>query len=197
MRLFRFVSGLPSVAKIALAAALVFVGYLLVVEPVVERIAVLNTRAEDAAKAGEALDSRSRNNQQTLSRVTTGERRFGIVEPPADYEARLDEFNTRVNGILRDAGVRDITIANRTARAPKGDLDRFAASGHQIERAIKDIRFTATPEEFTRVLSAIEQLPVVSGVTRVNVQRESDGSRRVRVDLSAETWVLVSSGRSA
>jgi hypothetical protein len=197
MSLFRLIAGLPTVVKFALGGLLVFVAYIGIVEPTIDQMAGLDLRAQEAARTSKALSSRSEQKQQTLSRVTTGERRFGVVHPPSEYEQRVDAFNTRVNDILKDADVRDIMISNRTARAPKGELDHFAGSGQRVERAIKEIRFTATPEQFTSVLSALEQSPEISSVTRVGVQRESSGERRLRVDVAAEAWVLVSDGRPA
>jgi hypothetical protein len=187
------IAGLPRVAKIALGAGVFAALYFAVVEPAVDAI---NRDAGRSASSEAALVEYARSGGKLKAAgdtVSRGVREFGEVALPGDAQSRPSEFNSAVDAVLSTHGVEGVTSTSRTAPMGNGPLTRYLGTGQRVDRVMKELSFSATPEAFHAVLADLERTPLVASISRVQVRQGDDrekADRLLKVSLSLETWTM-------
>jgi hypothetical protein len=169
-------------------------GYFLV-EPALDARARLAARADGLAERLALIRRGASEAERHAQRISLGRRQFGEVAMPGDPGERPIEFNRRSAETLREAGVGAHESRTRPGPVARGALQ--AAMGEmQIESMVTELEFTATPEQVSRVLAALELCPEVAAITRVDLDRApgDDGSRELSVTLALETWIAARGG---
>lgn len=119
---------------------------------------------------------------------------FGVVELPREKAEGATAMTDAVHEILSSHAVKDDEYTRtKTTRMRSGSLPGIGRVGQSIEQVIGNIRFEATQEEVMKVISDLESSPWIDAVSDVRLSKQ-DG-RMIRVDLSVEAWVILSSGR--
>lgn len=191
---------LPRAAKWVVWSVLFCLAYFLVAEPALERTAALTAAADatESALARERAIAAAWSDTNTPAAAARAA--FGAPLPPGPSEPRTRALYTRVNRILETHRLAaDIT----ERRAPLRDAaaDTLAGPGNRIDRFILDLTFESSPETAAAVLADLESAEEVAAVGRVQMRRVESGraadrgsdraaSRRVRVTLSPEAWIL-------
>ena len=194
MTLFSRISELPPVLKFALGAGLFLLGYLFVIEPVLNVQSDLSMRAERArtSLAGYVADASELSRLDT--QVRRDEERYGPVAMPASFEQRSAELDKDIRRILDENAIERESIVARLSQMPRNALGDVLSPGQSVEQVKKTIRFDATPEQLANVIAALEESPFVVGIAHIDIRRERDGRRRVLVDLTVDSWVLARQG---
>ena len=184
--------GLPRAAKWAVAACLGLVGYFAVVEPVVVQFGKLSTQAKDRSTELASFSRESQAIGRSRSTVELGQKYFGEVAAPGDSASRVETFNRKITEVLDRHGVRDSKTTTRKSSMSKGPLLNSLGNGAAVTREFSDLQFEATPEQVTAIVSDLEKVAEVAGVSRVQLRRVDDesGSRLLRANISVETWVV-------
>jgi len=190
-------SGLPRSVR-WLSAFLLFLGlYFLVVEPGVDRFRKFTTLGDvheaTLTKYAAAKDEVRRASET----VKLGVAHFGAVEFPGDYNQRSRELNTAIDDILQRNGVQGHTGTTRTVAMGQGVLSKKVQEDSKVERLTRTIDFTAYPGAVAGVLADLEQTPVVSTISAVQLRQAEtrDGpGRQMNVTITIETWVLAKKG---
>ncbi len=194
MTLFSRISELPPVMKFTLGAGVFLLGYLFVVEPVLNVQSDLSMRAERArtSLAGYVADASEQSRLDT--QVSRDEERYGPVAMPASFEQRSAELDKDIRRILDENAIERESIVARLSQMPRNALGDVLSPGQSVEQVKKTIRFDATPEQLANVIAALEESPFVVGIAHIDIRRERDGQRRVLVDLTVDSWVLARQG---
>ena len=194
MTLFSRISELAPVMKFALGAGAFLLGYLFVIEPVLNVQSDLSMRAERArtSLAGYVADASELSRLDT--QVSRDEERYGPVAMPASFEQRSAELDKDIRRILDANAIERESIVARLSQMPRNALGDVLSPGQSVEQVKKTIRFDATPEQLANVIAALEESPFVVGIAHIDIRRERDGRRRVLVDLTVDSWVLARQG---
>lgn len=182
---------LPRAARWAVFAGAILVAYFAVVEPVIDRINTTASRADDRESALVALAKDPIGAQS--SEVALGVRKFGAVELPGDPEVRSVAFNRRVVEVLSKHRIRNDTSTTRTMPLGAGPLKSAYTEEERIDRLVREVQFSATPEELAAVIADLESSPEVAAVSRVQLRRgdnQDTAARQLKVTLAVETWVV-------
>ncbi|HYF14557.1 MAG TPA: hypothetical protein VD971_05725 [Phycisphaerales bacterium] len=184
---------LSFVMKAVVAGAATLVVYFLVVEPVVTNVSTWNMRAEgDEAKLRDYAKEETRL-KAAQNDVNLGTLRFGELAPPGDAQTRPLEFGEALDAILRRHSITDVTASTRTKPMPAGPLAKHYEATHRVEAHVRELTFTATPENFAAALADVERSPLVANISRLQIRQgdpEQLTERLLRVNMSVETWVL-------
>ena len=185
---------LPPVMKFALGAGVFLLGFLFVVEPVLEVQSDLSMRAERAraSLAGYVADANEQSRLDT--QVIRAEERYGLVAMPAPFEQRSADLDRDIRRILDENEIERESIVARLSQMPRNALGEVLSPGQSVEQVKKTIRFDATPEQLANVGAALEESPFVVGISHIDFRRDRDGQRRVLVDLTVDGWVLARQG---
>lgn len=188
--LIRVFRDLPRAARWALLGAVALVAYFGLIEPALDSLNDLNSRADAQRLALMELNTKSAADEQ----IGLGVRRFGRVLLPGDPQVRPVEFNRKVLAVLEKHGVRNHTNTTRTVPLGSGQLQSELGSGAQVQRLIREIQFEAAPEAVAGVIADLESTPEVASVSRVQLRRvEAEGvSRLLRATIAAEAWISLS-----
>lgn len=200
-------AGMPRAAKWALVACGLIVVYFGVVEPALDFTRSMNERA-DRIENNLRRDKQLKDPQSPDRRlIDTGKELFGTPMLPTDTRAAAETLYRVVDRVLKDNGVEDASIAERSGRLTSDQLVGAIGSAATVDRFILEVSFDAQPEVALDVLSALEQSPEVSAVGRVRIDKAgvrsfstpSGGSRAseaemVRVTLSPELWMVKGPG---
>ncbi|MFZ2874303.1 MAG: hypothetical protein WAZ94_07455 [Phycisphaerales bacterium] len=182
-----------------LGVFLVFLGlYFFIVEPGVDlflRYAALgDVHRATLAKYAEAKDEVRRADDV----VKLGMAHFGAVEFPGDYNQRTRELNTAIDGILATNGVEGYTGTTRTVAMGQGLVTKRLPEDSRVERLTRTIDFTAHPGAVAGVLADLEQTPVVSTISSVQLRqvegRDGESGRLLNAVITIETWVTAKKG---
>jgi uncharacterized membrane protein YgcG len=208
---------LPRAARWALWAVLIFVAYFLLAEPAFVRTDEFNGRADaiDSSLARERAIAAAWSDSNTPAAAARAA--FGAPLPPGPSEARSRALYTRVNRILESHRVA-ADITERRAPLRETGVELLAGPGNRVDRFILDLTFESTPETAAAVVADLESAEEVAAVSRVQMRRAETarggagegagagggrggggggGTRRVRVTLSPEAWILVPAGGRA
>lgn len=172
-------------------AGAVVLAYFVVVERVIDRINAASARADDreialAVLAKDPIGAQS-------SEVALGVRKFGAVELPGDPEVRSVAFNRRVVEVLSKHKIRNDASTTRTMPLGNGPLKSAYTEEERIDRIVREVQFSATPEELAAVIADLESSPEVASVSRVQLRRgdnQDTAARQLKVTLAVETWVV-------
>ena len=194
MTLMSRISELPPVVKFALGAGVFLLGFVLVVEPVLDIQSDLSMRAERArtSLAEYVVDANEQSRLDT--QISRDRERYGPVAMPASFEQRSAELDKDIRRILDENAIQRESIVARLSQMPRNALGDVLSPGQSVEQVKKTIRFDATPEQLANVIAALEQSPFVVGIAHIDIRRERDGRRRVLVDLTVDSWVLARQG---
>jgi hypothetical protein len=191
---------LPRAAQWGTLAAIVFGGYFLIIEPVLDI-----TNRHDAA--ADAIETNLRRTGELASEdsddgrvLVSALRNFGSPHLPNAPETRPESIQRVVDEILEDHGVETRTKNERNSPLT-GDRARAVAADGRIERYIVVVSFEADQATVAKIIADLEQSPVVSAVSSVKIDRTAVGSRyaedaaaatgKVRATINAESWVLI------
>jgi ribosome-associated toxin RatA of RatAB toxin-antitoxin module len=78
-------------------------------------------------------------------------------------------------------------------------LSGIVGTDKRVERIVKELQITATPEQVIKLIADLEQLPTVATVSRVQIRKPSENEqegRKVKADISVETWVVARKGKA-
>jgi hypothetical protein len=189
---------LPRAARWVLWAAVVFVAYFVIAEPVLDKTYQLNERANNIESALARERSIAAAWSDTNTPAAAARAAFGAPLPPGPSEARTRALYTRINRILESHRLA-ADIAERRAPLRDANADTLAGPGNRVDRFILDLTFEATPETAAAVIADLESAEEVAAVGRVQMRRVEAGrgersSGRIRVTLSPEAWILVPAG---
>lgn len=184
---------LPVVVKFAVGAALFAGLYFAVIERAIDAI---NRDAGKSASAESALTeyAKSGGKLRTASETTSrGTRQFGDVSLPGDPQSRPSEFNSAVDAVLSKHSVQNVTSTSRTSPMSNGPLTKYLGTGQRVDRVMKELSFSATPEAFDAVLADLERTPQVAAISRVQVRQGDErekADRLLKISISLETWTI-------
>lgn len=184
----------------AAIGAAVIAGYFLVLEPALDARGRLSARADGLAERLAQVRRGAGEAERHAQRVSLGRRQYGEVAMPGDPGQRPIEFNRRIAQTLREAGVATHESRSRPGSVARGPLQATMDEGTQIESLVTELEFSATPEQVSRVLAALELCPEVAAITRVDLDRApgaggAEGqSRELSVTLALETWIAARGG---
>ncbi len=198
--LFGRIKTAPLIAKVAIAAVVVLVSYLYAVEPALDGIMRYGGKsASDEAALNEYARSGGKLRSSSEG-VALGVRQFGEIALPGDPQSRPSEFNSEVDAVLRKHGVEDVTSTSSTRPMEgKGVLVKYLGTGQKVDRVMKELSFSTTPEAFHAVLADLERTPTVAAISKVQVRQGDDrekADRKLKISLSLETWTVSKKERS-
>ncbi|CAG1003563.1 hypothetical protein PHYC_03075 [Phycisphaerales bacterium] len=193
--------GLPRSARWLVWLLALVVAYFGLVERVLDFYAYW--RAEgDRSEAGlvklaEAGDIVKRAGNTALD----GVKHFGGVDYPGDPNARVRVFNKAVTEILSKHSISGETSTTRTMPLTgNGPLVKKLPANFRIDRVTRVLEFEAEPDAIVKVIADLEQSPLVSTISNVQIMRQAEGrdqsSRHVHASITVETWVMAKKERS-
>ncbi len=194
-RLIQLIGSLPRAGQWLLLALFFLAGYFLIVEPALDLTQKWRFEGDglQAALAEVARDGGADSTQSTLLR---GAALFGPLRFPADSQQTADQdINRRIVEVFREHAV---SISGRETRTV-GSIarDSFAdviSPEQEARRLIVDVEFTTTPETAVAIISDLEGSQEIHGLGRVHMERTDDAQKRVRVNISPETWFIAERG---
>lgn len=188
---------LPRAGRWAVIGLAVVVAYFAAVEPAITMYNGIASEADKRAArlASYAKERAARSNAETT--IASGVARYGIVEYPGDPEQRSVAFNKQISEIMTKHGLKEDSTT-RTAALGAGPLLGAVGSDKRVERLVKELTFSATPEKVVAVVNDLEASPIIAAVSKVQIrvpgESERDG-RNVRASVAVEAWVVVPKGR--
>lgn len=194
---------LPRAVRWAVIAGLAFVGYFVVVEPILEKRAAFEVKADEKAKQLAAARSGTGDAEVAETDLKTGVTRFGLPQLPGPPAERADALTRCIATVLQTHGVRDHTSTVKETPLSSGALSSAFGADYRVDRLITELQFDASPEVFMGVLADLERSPEVAAVSRVQLRKstpapgaKSSSSRLVRASIAVEAWELVRKGKT-
>ncbi len=172
-----------AVAGVALAAWLLLDS---VIWPIADK---LNARADNMesvlARAAARADALPGNSADAA--IVLGPN--SAPRPEAETKAKL---SAAVDAALRKKNIANYGFDMRTAQAlPQSILSEVASrSGGQMGKLAADLRFEATPEAATAVITALDSDPAVDAISDLRLTYRKD-TKRVSVQMTVEKWGIV------
>jgi hypothetical protein len=115
---------------------------------------------------------------------------LGPVAKPGGQGDGADDLTRIVNDVIKKRAVSDWSFDMRLqGKLPTGALASIG-DGKRLERLAGDLRFTATTEDAMAVIAELESSPEIESIKSLRVTK--DANRKVKVNLSLESWVLPS-----
>jgi hypothetical protein len=147
----------------------------------------IETQAGEIRKASEVVRSLQNNRE-----VVEG---LGAVAKPKDAAKGTRELQDTINEILKKHPISGQELDLRTkGRLPPGTLT--SVTSRRLDRLNVDLKFIATPEDAAAIIADLESSPVIASVNTVRLVK--DANRKIKVNLSIESWVESSeAGRGA
>lgn len=186
----------PRVVKIAVLGGAGIAGYFLVGEPCLDAWNRLNTSADKDQAVLEKFAAVEADLRKAGETVALGTKQFGKVEFPGDPEQRPLAFNRAVDDILRKHGVRGQTSTTRTVGLGPGALTTRVGADMKVDRLTRALEFQAPPEQIAAILADLEQHPLVTTVSTIQL-RSGDSrqeGRNLTASMTIETWMLAKKG---
>jgi hypothetical protein len=189
---------LPRSVRWVLIGGAGILGYFVVLEPTVEYVTRLNSESDSMASQLARTDAERRARAGAEEVIRLGISRFGNVEFPGDPEARPVEFNKQISETISKHGLKE-DATTRSSTLSAGPLSGIVGTDKRVERIVKELQVTATPEQVIKLIADLEQLPTVATVSRVQIRKPSENEqagRKVKADISVETWVVARKGKA-
>lgn len=192
---------LPRAARWMVWLLLIVLAYFVVVEPVVDYYARWRDNGDRSeaglVKLAEAGDVIKRAGNTALD----GVKKFGVVEFPSDSSARVGAFNKAVTEILKKHNISGETSTTRTTPLTgNGPLIKKIPANIRIDRVTRVLEFEAEPDAVVKVLADLEQSPLVSTISNVQIMRQAEGrdrvSKNVNASITVESWVTAKKERA-
>jgi len=183
----------PRWLKAAALAGAVVLGWWACQDTVWSIAADYSDRANDLRQ----LLSRGRNqSQQGLRSVQDSVVAHGRVQAPrraAEGSAALAQTATRVIN-AHSPNVSNFKYdARSSGRFPQSALRGVIAPGQRAERVMGELEFEASPETVSSIIAQLESSPDVDAMSSLRLTR-IDASKKLRVKLVIEAWVVGSDG---
>ena len=123
--------------------------------------------------------------QSRYSDAVQGIGPVGVLVSAAKGADELDEV---VNTVLKKhASVSNQSFDMRAkGKLPPGTV----VADKRLDRLTCDLKFLATPEDTTAIIAELESSPVITSINTVRIVR--DANRKVKVNLTIESWVYSS-----
>ena len=174
--------------RIVIAGALLLLVYLVADEmiwPTSDEWAAEADRLELLLEESQSLDHRvDRKLEWTIAAL-------GPIEVPRSPNPGADRLETTVNTIVSDHSVTEYTFETRPgSRVQASAALRNIAGGGRVQRVHAEVEFTATAEEVTEVLLALEAEPEIESVGSLRLTANPD-RKVVEVKLVVEAWITV------
>ncbi len=189
---------LPRSLRWLLAGGIAILGYFFIAEPAIDYVGRTNVDSDSIAATLIKSENERKARASAKEVINAGVARFGQVEFPGDPEARPVEFNKQISEIIARHNLKE-DATTRSATLGAGPLAGIVGADKRIERIVKELQITATPEQIIRLISDLEQLPTVAAVSRVQIRKPSENERegrKVKADISVETWVVARKGKT-
>ena len=186
--LARFSDSSP-IIKVAIGGGIFLAVYFLAIDPMLGKLAAWNTRADQKAASLAEYGRKEEAMKSARAAVVLGRARFGTVSLPEDIDTRSSAFNTEVDEILGRWNLEQLNVSTKSTSMANGTLTKAVPSDQKVDRLTKDVQFVSTPETAAMVIAELEQSPLVSAVSRVQLRTGEKGARKVRTQLAVETWV--------
>lgn len=186
--LARFSDSSP-IIKVAIGGGIFLAVYFLAIDPMLGKLAAWNTRADQKAASLAEYGRKEQAMKAARDAVVLGRGRFGTVSLPEDIDTRSSAFNTEVDEILGRWNLEQLNVSTKSTSMANGTLTKAVPSDQKVDRLTKDVQFVSTPETAAMVIAELEQSPLVSAVSRVQLRTGEKGARKVRTQLAVETWV--------
>lgn len=182
---------LPRMWKWIIAAAVLALAYLGVINPVLSRIESLQAKA-DAMQRAIARDRELGTINGDGWTIESGQAAFGKPNRPGDGVVTPESFTRVVNAVLSSHGVFDRSISESSV--PLSGDTAAALDVGEIKRLILQVSFEADAETVIGVLADLEKRPEVAAVSRVRLEsaaiRNLDADEHaVRATISTEGWI--------
>ena len=188
---------LPRSVRWLVGGGLAFACYFVIVEPTVDYWSKTNGASDSMAGQLERADAERKARAGAEDTIRQGVAKFGQVEFPGDPEVRPAEFNKQISEIFARHKLKEESVT-RSATLGAGPLAGVVGSDKRVERVIKELQITATPEQVIQLVADLEQLPTVATISRVQIRKPSENERegrKVKADISVETWVVAKKGK--
>ncbi len=185
---------LPRAARWGIVAVGLLVAYFLVIEPVIDTINKVNSKADDRIGQLVALTHDPSGN---AADIALGVRKFGEVLLPGDEQTRSVAFNRRVSAILAKHKIND-NSTTRKMPLGQGPLKDVYGDASRIDRLVREVQFEGTPEDIAAVISELESAPEVAAVSRIQIRhgdQKDTAGRILKATVSAEAWIVSEKGR--
>ncbi len=189
---------LPRSMRWLLLGGAVIGAYFAIVDPVLAYVSDLSLDSDKMAFNLERASKDRIATQGAEQTIATGKSHFGEVEFPGDPEARPVEFNKQISEVISKNGLKE-DATTRSSTLGAGPLAGVVGSDRRVERIIKELQITATPEQVIKLIADLERLPTVTTVSRVQLRKPSENERegrKVKADISVETWVIARKGKA-
>ena len=186
---------LPRAGRWGACAVALLAAYFIVVEPVIDRINRVNSKADDRAGALVAL---THDPSGSAADIALGVRKFGEVLLPGDEQIRSVAFNRRVTSILEKHKIQD-NSTTRKMPLGQGPLKEDYGDVNRIDRLVREVQFEGTPESIAAVISELESAPEVAAVSRIQIRhgdQKDTAGRVLKASVTAEAWIVSEKGRS-
>lgn len=184
----------PRVVRWAALALTAIAAYFLLIEPALDATSSYNARA-DVMQAG--IDRLTASDDSSSASALSAQQ-FGQPLLPGGPE-RTAALNARVESLLRDRRVSDLSIRARTPVAlPRVSFAAVLPDNRVAQRLILDIQFEAAPSDAVAFLADLERAPEVSAISRVTFRTvQRDGVTLVQFAVSPESWIFAPRTSSA
>lgn len=183
-------SQMPRATRWGVMALVGLVLYFGVFEQWLGAIQSLSSKA--SAKTAELanLSGRAGSIEAAKASMLQGLARYGEGTLPGDAAAGSIALNKRLEAVLQEHSVKGATTTARTASLNAGPLNP-AGSTTRLDRLVAELQFESSPETASAVLAALERVPEVSSVSRVEWRKQggAKSDRQVRVTMSVEAWI--------
>lgn len=192
------IKSLPRSMRWLLTGGVLCLLYFFVVEPVIVYVNSVNMDSDKIAVVLERADVERKAREGSDKIISTGKAKFGHVEFPGDPEARPVEFNRQISEVISRNGLKEDSTL-RTATLGAGPLAGVIGTDKRIQRNIKELTITATPEQVIKLISDLERLPTVTTISRVQIRKPGENEqagRKVKADISVETWTIERKGKA-
>jgi hypothetical protein len=194
-------NSLPRAVKWALLACGFVVVFFAIVEPALKFVDSIRAKAEriesNLARDASLSDPASDDGRMLALSLE----QFGSPIRPGDPTATAETLYRLVDRVLKEHGVEDASITERSAQL-RSDLIEPVVGSTVVNKFILEVSFDADSTTALEVLAALEQSPEVSAVGRVKfdklaVRSSSSGtpaeaSDTLRVTLAPELWLTQS-----
>lgn len=195
MSAFSRFNSMPLAARMLAWFGVGLLGYFFALEPLLDMYNeyrqvgdIKQSELERTAAAGEAVKRAGEN-------ALLGVNRFGAVDFPSDPQARSLAFNKVVGEILQKHGITGETSTTRTTPLTGSSalVKKAATANFRIDKLTKTLEFQADADAVAKVIADLEQSPLVSTISNVQVRQvdtRNQTQRQVSASITAETWVL-------
>ena len=178
--------GMSSLWRVMIAAALLFLVYLVaedMVWPTSDEWAMEADRLELLLDESQTIDKRI---DRKLEWVIAA---LGPIEVPRSPNLGADRLEATVNTIVRNHNVQEYTFETRPgSRVQASSALRSIAGGGRVQRVHAEVEFTATDEEVSNVLLAMEANPEIESIGSLRLTAIPE-RKVVEVKLVVEAWV--------